>query len=158
MSAARHLRIVDTETGEVHEEGDCANCAEQRAETEVWEKRVLTLERQVKRLLEDKDEKNRQDKLYPAAADLFDEWRTECAHPNARFDPARVRLALSAIKAYGEEDREKLSWVIQCGKLIPYVDPVTGETHDSFGLLFRDAEHIEKYARKYAFWRRRNPQ
>jgi hypothetical protein len=155
MSAARHLRIVDTETGEVHEEGDCANCADARAEAEIWEKEVLKLKRQVKRLEDDKDEKNRQDKHYPAAASLFDEWRDECNHPKARFDPARIRLALSAIKAYGAEDREKLSWVIQCGKHLAYVDPCTGERHDSFGLLFRDSEHIEKYANKYARWLRR---
>jgi hypothetical protein len=156
MSAARHLRVVDTETGEVHHEGDCAHCADARSEAETWEQEVLKLKRQVKRLMEDKDAKDRNDKLYPAAADLFDEWARECNHPKARFDPARVRLALSAIKAYGKEDREKLSWVIQCGKHLAYVDPCTGERHDSFGLLFRDSEHIEKYANKYARWQKRN--
>jgi hypothetical protein len=28
---------------------------------------------------------------------------------------------------------------------------MTGEVHDGFGLLFRDADHIEKYATKW--WR-----
>lgn len=155
MTAARHLRIVDTETGEVHEEGDCAKCADARSECEIWEQEVLKLKREVKRLKDDRDEKNRNDKDYPAAAALFEEWQRECNHPDARFDPARIRLALSAIKRY-KGKREQLSWVIQCGKRIPHVDPSTGEVHDGFGLLFRDSDHIEKYANKYARWQKRN--
>src|SRR5262245_56819560 len=144
MSAAPNLRLVNTETSEVSEHAECPNCAAALEEAETWEKEVLKLKRQVKRLMEDRDATDRNDKQYPAAADRFDEWRTECNHPNARFDPARVRLALSAIKRYGKNDRDKLSWVIQCGKHLAYVDPVTRERHDSFGLLFRDSEHIEK--------------
>ena len=155
MSAAPHLRLINTETGEVSEHPECAHCAEAREEAEVWEKEVLKLKRQVKRLEDDRDEKALKDKNYPAAADLFEEWQRECNHPDARFDPARIRLALSAIKRY-KDKREQLSWVIQCGKRIPYVDPSTGETHDGFGLLFRDSEHIEKYANKYARWQKRN--
>lgn len=154
MTAAPHLRLVDTETGEVQDHGTCPSCAESHAEAETWEKEVLKLKRQVKRLMEDRDAKDRNDKNYPAAAELFEEWQRECNHPNAKFDPARVRLALSAIKRYKDE-RDKLSWVIQAGKHLAYVDPCTGERHDGFGLLFRDSEHIEKYANKYARWQRR---
>jgi hypothetical protein len=40
-------------------------------------------------------------------------------------------------------------WVIQYGKHLAYVDE-RGVKHDSWGLLFRDADHIEKYAN--AWW------
>lgn len=152
----RHLRVVDTETGEVHEEGDCAKCADQRAETEIWEQRVLKLEREVKRLTEDRDLKAMQDKNYPAAADLFDEWKRECGHPNAKFDPARVRLALGVIKRYKNE-RDKLSLVIGHGKHLAYVDPNTRVKYDEFGRLFGSSDEIEKRATAFYLWQKRNP-
>src|SRR3954467_9867409 len=101
-SAAPHLRLIDSETGQIHDApSTCPHCAEAKAETEIWEKRVLQLERQVKRLTEDKDAKLRADKLYPVALDLIDEWKRECGHPNASAsDPKRVQLALSVVKRY----------------------------------------------------------
>ena len=153
MSAAPHLRLVqtliDTDTGEVQ---GCEHCAEARAEAEVWEKRVIHLEKALARANEDKDAKLRNDQDYPAAADLFDEWKRETNHPRARFDQNRARLAIRAIRGY-REDRDKLSWVIQYGKHFAYVDD-RGVKHDRFGLLFQDAEHIEKYANAYARRRR----
>ena len=155
MSAAPHLRLVDTETGEMHEQGACPHCADAQAEAEVWEREVLKLKRQIKRLTDDRDAAALRDRYYPAAHSLFEEWQIECNHPNAKFDPARVRLALGVVKRYKDE-RDKLSWVIQAGKHLAYTDPQTGERHDGFGLLFRDSDHIERYANKWARWVKRN--
>lgn len=150
MTRPSHLRVVDTETGQVHEApGECAHCAEAMAEAETWEQEVLKLKRQVKRLMEDRDQKMRNDKDFPMARELFEEWQRETGHPRARFDRNRIALALTTVKAY-REDREKLSWVIQFGRHLAFVDE-RGHKHDSFGLLFRDAEHIEGYATKW--WR-----
>lgn len=142
--SAPHLRLVDHLVDENGEIQDCPHCQEARSECEIWEQRVLTLERQVKRLTEDRDEKMRNDRNFGDALSLFQEWQRECGHPNAKFDSARIRLALAAVKLYGKE-RDKLSWVIQHGKHLAYVDE-RGVRHDSFGLLMRDAEHIERYA------------
>lgn len=154
MSAIPHLRLVDIETGEVQDSpSSCPHCAEAQAEAEVWEREVLKLKRDLKRLTEDRDAKLRNDKDYPDAEDLFDEWRRECGHSNARFDFNRIRLAITAIRRY-RKDRDKLSWVIQYGKHLAYVDG-RGVKHDRFGLLFQDAEHVEKYANAWARARRR---
>jgi hypothetical protein len=85
---------------------------------------------------------------------LFDYWRSQTGHERARLDPARLRLALAAVKLY-REDLEKLAWVVQYGRELAYVD-AKGNRHDSFGLLFRDAEHIERYARAWWTHCRRN--
>jgi hypothetical protein len=119
-----------------------------------WERRVLELERKLRTALEDKDAKLRNDKDYVAAAALFDEWKRETNHPRARFDAARARIAIAAVRLY-KDNREALSMVIQHGKHLAYVDE-RGHRHDSFGLLFRDAEHIERYANNFARWHRRN--
>lgn len=140
--------LVDEDTGELV---GCPHCQESRDECEVWEKRVLELERKVKRLEADRDEKARSDKRYMEAESLFEEWKRECGHPNASFDDTnRINLALRAVRRY---PRDKLSWVIQYGKHFAYVDE-KGVKHDRFGLLFQDAEHIEKYANGYARRRR----
>lgn len=155
MSVAPHLRLVQTaidENGEVVP--GCPHCNDARNEAEVWEGRVLQLERQVKRLQEDRDDKMRRDRDFPGALDLIEEWKRECGHPKARVDPARIRLAMAAVKLY-RDDRDKLSWVIQHGKSLAHVDSKTGQRFDQFGLLFRDAEHIEKYANNYARARQR---
>jgi hypothetical protein len=145
VSAVPHLRLIDSETGQIHDApSTCPHCAEAKAETEIWEKRVLQLERQVKRLTEDKDAKLRNDKHYPIALDLIDEWKRECGHPNASAsDPRRVQLALSVVKRY-KDQREKLSF-----------DPNTGFRYDEFGRLFGSSDEIEKRATQYWLWNQR---
>ena len=154
MASASHLRVVRDidNNGEIT---NCPHCAAAYAEAEQWREDVLKLKNQLKRALEDKDDKLRNDKHFPAAVDLFDEWKRETNHPRARLDNARIRLAMAAVKLYGAKDRDKLSMVIGYGKHLAYVDP-KGTRHDSFGLLFRDAEHIEKYANAYHRWARQN--
>jgi hypothetical protein len=153
--SAPHLRLVDRIVNEHGEIVDCPHCAAARAEAEEWKQEVLKLKSDVRRLKEDKAMKAREDDDYPAAYELFDEWRRETGHPRAKFegDIRRVQRALSVIRLY-REDREKLSWVIQYGK---HLAPVwRGEKQDSWGLLFRDADHIEKYARAWWTHCRRN--
>lgn len=156
MSArpALHLvqNLVDTDTGEIVE---CPHCAETRSECEIWEQRVLTLERQLKQALEDKDAKLARDKNFPAAIALIQEWKTECGHPNSSETcPKRIRLALSVVKRYSKR-RDVLSMVIQHGKHLAYVDPDTGFKYDEFGRLFGSSDEIEKRANQYFLWARK---
>jgi hypothetical protein len=144
----RVLRLVPNEHGELPTTEDPVITG-LRADLDALMKELATVIRQRDALKADKEAKMRADKQYPDADALFDEWRTECGHPNAVFDPARIRLALSAVRRY-KDHREKLSWVIQCGKHLAFVAE-DGERHDGFGLLFRDSDHIERYATKW--WR-----
>ncbi len=143
-----HLRVVRdlNENGEVT---NCPHCAAAYAEAEVWREDVVKLKRQVKALQEDRDEKMRQDASFPAALDLWDLWKSACKHPRAKLDSNRTRLLLTAAKLYKDE-RDKLRWVVFYGRDLAFVDD-RGHKHDSIGLLFRDAEHIERYA--VSWWR-----
>jgi hypothetical protein len=148
-----HLRVVETVVDEdTANLPGAPNCRASLEEAETWERRVLELERKLRAALEDKDAKLRNDKDYVAAVALFDEWKRETNHPRARLDTNRAQLALRAIRGY-RKDRDKLSWVIQYGRHFAYVDG-NGVKHDRFGLLFQDAEHIEKYANAWARRRR----
>jgi hypothetical protein len=153
MSAAPHLRLIDTETGEVQDHTSCPRCAEAIAEAEAWERKLLAADREIQRMKADKDAKMRADKLYPEAERLFQEWQEECGHPNSEFGPDRIRLALAALKLYKGEKRVYLSWAILGAKHGAFVDD-KGEKHDRFGLIFRGSEEIEKNANRYARWKR----
>jgi hypothetical protein len=156
VSAIPHLKLVDAETGEIHDAPtSCPHCAEAREEAEIWEREVLKLKRQLDREREDRDAKLRNDKHYPAAIALIQEWKTECGHPNAsEDDPRRVQLALRVIKRY-KDQREKLSLVIQHGKHLAFVDPDTGFKYDEFGRLFGSSDEIEARASKFWLWQRK---
>lgn len=147
---ALHLvqSLVDTDTGELV---GCPHCNEARAEAETWERRVLELERQLKREREDKDAKMRNDTFYPLAIGLIQEWKTECGHPNSsETDPKRIRLALSVVKRYkGDDGRAKLSMVIQQAKHLAFRDPDTGFVFDEFGRIFGSSDEIEARANKW---------
>lgn len=149
--------VIDNDTGEIQ---DCPHCRDAREECEVWERRVLTLERQLKKEREDKDAKMRADNHYSAAIGLIQEWKRECGHPNSsEDDPKRIRLALSVVKRYkGEDGRAKLSLVIQQAKHLAFVDPDTGFKYDEFGRIFGSSDEIEKRATQFYLWRKRNPE
>lgn len=143
MSAVPHLRVVhdvDAQTGELT---NCPHCQAAYAEAEIWEAEVLALKRKLKAALEDKDAKLRQDAAFPAALDLFELWKTECRHPRAKLDTARTRLLVTACKLYKDE-LDKLRWVVFYGRDLAFVND-RGVRQDHLGLLFRDAEHIERY-------------
>jgi hypothetical protein len=152
------LTLVQNLVDENGELAGCPHCRETLAECEVWERRVVQLEQQLKRALEDKDAKLLNDKHYPAAIGLIQEWKRECGHPNSsETDPKRVRLALSVVKRYkGDDGRAKLSLVIQQGKHLAYVDPDTGFKYDEFGRLFGCADEIEKRATQFYLWCKRH--
>lgn len=158
--ALRVVPDVDPDTGEIIENAACQECARLRGllftleqDNRRLEKDLRTWRGKYEKAIEDRDAKLRNDKDYPAAADLFEEWQRECGHPDAQFDHARVGLAIRAIRRY-RKHRDKLSLVIQYGRHLAYVND-RGRKCDSFGLLFRDADHIEKYANEFWLWQRR---
>jgi hypothetical protein len=98
MSTAPHLRLINTETGELHTDTtDCPQCADARAEAETWEQEVLKLKREVKRVLADKARERREYMNRAVIIDVFDEWRQATGHEgskltNDRFDGIRRML------------------------------------------------------------------
>jgi hypothetical protein len=153
---------IDHDSGELIQDAACAECVNLRGlllnleqDNRRLEKDLRAWRAKYERLTEDRDAKLRNDKHYPAALDLIDEWKRECGHPNASAsDPKRVQLALSVVKRYKDE-REKLSLVIQQAKHLAYRDPNTGYRFDSFGKIFGSSDEIEKRATIYYLWRRR---
>lgn len=156
MSAASHLHLVQKLVDDDGQIQGCPHCDDARSECEIWERRVITLERQLKDALEDKDAKLARDKHYPAAVSLIQEWKQECGHPNSsETDPKRIRLALSVVKRYkGDDGRRKLSMVIQQAKHLAFVGD-DGFRYDEFGRIFGSSDEIEARATKWYLHQKR---
>ena len=147
MSARPNLHIVrDVDTnGELT---NCPHCADAYAEAEQWKQDLLSVKRQLKAALEDKEAKMLADPGYQEAIRLIQEWKRECGHPTAsEDDPKRVRLALTVLKRYRDK-RDALSYVIQHGKHLAFVND-EGHRFDEFGRLFGSSDEIEKRANQW---------
>lgn len=153
MSAAPHLRLINTETGELHAETtDCPGCADARAEAETWEQDVLKLKRQIKQMLADKERERKEYAARVVVLDVFDEWREKTGHKNSkltadRFDGIRRMLET-------EYTREQFSWMIDGLAAYPYqrysarfAEKVpNSERRDDVAYACKTGERFEKLA------------
>lgn len=143
---ARHLHVIDPETGEIHEQ--CPGCA--RLEDEIaglvrdirgWAARFAELKR-------DKDREARENPLWPKALELFGEWRRLCRHPRAAWSADRFFLVEPFLCDYGLE---------LCSRAIAGAAFDAFETtrrngsvkrHDGWELIFRDRGKFEEFCNR----------
>jgi hypothetical protein len=79
-------------------------------------------------------------------AELFEHWRRVMSHPKARLDRKRLARCEWALKHYGLETA-KLA-IEGCARSDWHMgrDPrSSGRRFDDLGLIFRDAEHVERF-------------
>ena len=76
--------------------------------------------------------------------ELFNYWQTTMNHPRAIFDAKRQRKVAQALKLY---DLEDLKQAIDGCSLTPYNmgQNDSGQVYDDISLIFRDADHIERF-------------
>jgi hypothetical protein len=144
---ARHLRMVDPETGEVTEHG-CPGCfkrddeiATLRTEKAGWSSRYHNLRREV--MAEESHD------LFPAATRLFEFWKERCNHPRTKFKAEHFKACEPYLRDYGEE---------MCRRAIEGVayDPYrtqrkngTWKRHDGWGnIIFKNTESFTEHCNK----------
>ncbi len=76
---------------------------------------------------------------------LFDYWRTIHQHPNAQLDTKRHRVIAKALQQ-GYSPTQCQQAILGC-RLSPFHqgDNPRGQCYDHLSLIFRDAEHIERF-------------
>lgn len=153
MSAAPHLRLINTETGELHAETtDCPGCADARAEAETWEQEVLKLKRHIKRMDADKERERKDHARRNEILDIIDEWRDKTGHKGSkpsgdRFDAVRRMLET-------DYTRENFSEMIDGLAAFPYqrysarfAEKVpNSERRDDIAYACKTGERFEKLA------------
>ena len=142
---ARHLRVIDSQ-GEVQD--DCPQCQALRdqlagAETEIrgWRQRYQNLKR-------DKDADAQKDALWPTAVELFALWRRDTGHKRSLWTLDRFEKVRPLLEKYGRSACELAIRGIAYEPNTKMRKNGTMERFDDWGLVFRDAGTLERYANR----------
>lgn len=143
MSDPQHLRLVDADTGEVHDA--CPNCEALSAQLAGVEKEVRAWRTRYQKLKQDDEKEARDHNLFPTAKRLFDVWRHVCDHEQARFTIDRFWLIEPFLRSHGS---------IRCCRAIlgaakdPFVTRRKNgreKRHNGWDLVFRSADKLEDF-------------
>lgn len=154
METARHLHIVDAETGEQLD--GCPSCAVLEDKLKGAERDLNGWRARYAELHRDKWAQAQASKVWPFAVEVFDYWREKCNHPNCEWDLARFTLVEPFLKRtkYGKTIEERVALCRRAIDGYAFDCFVTtrrnGSTrrHDGFDLIFRDASHFEEGVNK----------
>lgn len=80
---------------------------------------------------------------------IFEHWKTVMQHPNAKLDPKRRKLIISAL-GFGYEAQE-LCWAITGCSLTPHNmgHNDRNQRFDGLHIILRDADQIDRFVRHY---------
>jgi hypothetical protein len=142
-----NLRLVNTETGEVHE-GGCPDCFERddvinglQRDIRGWTARYADLNRE-------KDAEARAHKLWPEAKRLFAVWRERCNHPRARWTPDRFWECFPMLR---DDGGQMCELAIEGAAFDPFETTRKNgsvKRHDDWELIFRDRKHFEDFCNR----------
>src|SRR5262245_13551736 len=96
---ARHLHIVDVDTGEVLP--GCPGCRELADEIKALETEKRSWRTRYQNLARDKEADARRHSLWPEAVELFRYWQERCRHPRSAWDAERFYLVLPFLERHG---------------------------------------------------------
>jgi hypothetical protein len=146
-AAKKHLRLLDTETGEVTEFA-CAHCKGKEDELVELTRKMRGLARELGELRRDRDTEAREHEAWPMLLGLFGYWQELTGHTRARWEQGRFWLALPLWKIFGTGNiaaaiaglaYDANSKPLKNGKI---------EVYDSWELLFRNAGTLERYMKR----------
>lgn len=97
-SAAGHLRLVDTETGEVQETDVCPHCHEREDALRALEGKYRAALASITQLKRDAEAEARADKRWDELQLAHEWWAIACGHPGVSFDAEAFKQALPRLK------------------------------------------------------------
>lgn len=153
MEAARHLQLLDPDTGEVA--ADAPSYADALHLLAEKEDVIAGLESEI-RSLASKLTKARRDKLreaqdsddWPKVREVFDYWRKVCNHPKSKFDLTRFEQIRPYLNKYG---LELCKLAVDGAGFEPYITARkngTAKRHDGIDLVFRSADKFEEFCNR----------
>ncbi len=148
MSAepARHLRVVDQETGEV-EDLD-SHIQELHVQLDGAEHEIRSWRARYAALADQKTKEAKEHRLFPTAVAVFDYWREQCNHPRSAFSTERFWMLLPFLERHGEAMCKR---AIDGAAFDPFITQRkngTTKRHDRFGLIFGEADKFEDFCNR----------
>ncbi len=145
--AARHLHVIDAETGEVVTDG-CPGCAQLQDIVAGLERDIRGWTTRYANLKRDKDAEARDHEMWPTAFELFKHWRKVCNHPRCKFTQERFWLLLPFLSEHGPDACRR---AIDGAAFDPFTTRRkngTAKRHDGFELIFRDSGKFEEFVNR----------
>lgn len=146
-AAAKHLRLLDAETGEITEFA-CAHCKGKEDEVKELLKKFRGQSRELAELRRDKDAEARAHQAWPLLGALFLYWQELTGHTKAKWEPGRFWDALPLWKTFGTGNcAAAIAGLAFDANRKPMKNGKI-EVYDSWELLFRNAGTLERYIKR----------
>ncbi len=139
MSGARHLQVVDTDTGEAFDH--CPECGELKRE-------LARMRSIVASLREDKEAEARRHELWPQALALFNEWRIATGKLKSRWGGQRFWLVHPYLATDGFVICRWAVWGVGFQPNSKRLPSGLTEVYNDWELCFRNRGNFERYARR----------
>jgi hypothetical protein len=143
MEQGRHLRVVDTTTGDVLPE--CPGCVERQQTLDELTRKYHGALAQIGSLRADKEAEAKKHPRWPEAIAVFRYWQEHTGHKKSEWGPKRFELVLPFLEKHGAEE---------CRRAIrgAAFDPFTTKrkngrenVHNGFDLIFRSPEKFDDF-------------
>lgn len=152
MEAARHLHVVDADTGEVVA-GGCPSCAHKDDEVAGLKATVTKLGAQIQRMKRDEEAERRMHPHRTLIVDIHNFWQDVTGRKGKlgakRFDTVAATLRL---ELEGGDDDWKVRLAIIGAAIAPHRSESTGEAYDDLELICRDETKVDSFARRAFLW------
>lgn len=109
MEAARHLHLIDPESGEVFPQKECPGCAEREILVQKLERRIRGLDLQIDNLKRDHDAEVRASGLWPVGVRLFGIWRGATGQKRCKFSAVRFDLVEPFLDGFDRRRHQSIS-------------------------------------------------
>jgi hypothetical protein len=142
------LKLVNPETGEIHDPGECRECRHKDDVIAGLERDIRGWAARYAELRRDLVQEAKQHPMYDDVKAIFAYWKRACRHPRSQFSADRFWLIQPFFERHGEA---------MCRKAIDGAafDPMTKrrkngsiERFDSVELIFRDEGKFESFANR----------
>lgn len=152
--AAPHLRVVDPETGEVHD--SCPSCQALQDQLAGAEKDIAAWRMRYMKLERDKEREARDDPLWPRAVKLFGLWKKATGKKRSAFDASRFEMCVGLLKKHGDEMHVRGIIGIATDHFVTTRKNGSAQHHTGWDLLYRNADKWEEMVnRAPSDWRER---
>lgn len=145
-SPARHLRIVDTESGEVLNE--CPNCSTLEDQLAGADKEIRAWRTRYANLKRDRDAEARKDELWGKAVALFTEWRIATGHMRSGWNAERFWTCQPYLAQDGFVTCRWAVWGIAYQPNTKTLPSGYVERYDSWELCFKNRATFERYVNR----------
>jgi hypothetical protein len=149
MEASRApLRLVNADTGELHDPGECRECKHKDDVIAGLERDIRGWAARYAELKRDLTTQARQHPMYEDVKALFAHWTRACRHPRSQFTADRFWLMQPFFERHGEA---------MCKRAIAGAafDPMTKQRKngsiqrfDDISLIFRSESHFESFVNR----------